>query len=72
LCELDDVDLSVQKDNLPVDRTSLDTSLVRDVHEIEVVEDLVDVLFPQSTGFGVSLVLSAMPSWLGTRVVSGS
>jgi hypothetical protein len=33
-----------QKDGLLVDHTSVDTSL-------EVVENLVDMLFPQSTGF---------------------
>jgi hypothetical protein len=30
----------------PVDRNSVDTSLVRGVHDIEVVEDPVDVVFP--------------------------
>jgi hypothetical protein len=49
------VDLSTQKDDFPVDRTSVDTLFVRGVHDIEVVKDLVGVLFPQSTGFGVSL-----------------
>jgi hypothetical protein len=42
----DVVDLAVQKNDLPVDRTSVDTSRQCDVHDIEVVEDLVDVLFP--------------------------
>jgi hypothetical protein len=57
VCEFEVVDLLTQKDDLPVDRTSADTSLVHGVHvhDIEVVEDLVDVIFPQSTGFGVSL-----------------
>jgi hypothetical protein len=49
----DVVDFSAQKDDLPVDRTLVDTSLVCVVHNNEVVENLVDVLFPQSTGFGV-------------------
>jgi hypothetical protein len=39
------VDLSAQKDDLPVDRTVVDASLVCGVRDIEVVEDLVDV-FP--------------------------
>jgi hypothetical protein len=49
----DVTDFSAQKDDLPVDRTSVDTSLVCVVHNNEVVENLVDVLFPRSTGFGV-------------------
>jgi hypothetical protein len=53
-CELDIVDLSTH--NLPVDRTSVHTSLVRCVHDdIELVEDIVDVILPQSTGFEASL-----------------
>jgi hypothetical protein len=51
----DVVDLSAQKDDLPVDRASVDTKLVCGVHDIEIVEDLVGVLYPQCTGFGVSL-----------------
>jgi hypothetical protein len=47
----DIVNLLAHKDDIPVDRTSVDTSLVCGVHNIEVVEDLADVLFPQSTGF---------------------
>jgi hypothetical protein len=39
------VDLSARKDNLPVDRTSVETSLLCGAHDIEVVEDLVSVLF---------------------------
>jgi hypothetical protein len=38
------VDLSAQKDDLPVDLTSVDTSFVCGVHVIEIVENLVDVL----------------------------
>jgi hypothetical protein len=38
-------DLSAQKDDLPVDRTLVDALLVCGVHDIEVVEDLVDVFF---------------------------
>jgi hypothetical protein len=59
--DFDVVNVSAQNEDLPVNRiylvdpTSVDTSLVRGVHDIEVVEDLVDVLFPQSTGFGLSL-----------------
>jgi hypothetical protein len=49
------VGLSAQKDGLPVDRTLVDASLVCGAHVIEVVEDLVDVLFTQSTGFMLSL-----------------
>jgi hypothetical protein len=50
----DVVDLSVQKDDIPVHRTSsVDTSLICGVHDIEVVQDLAGVLC--STGFGVSL-----------------
>jgi hypothetical protein len=49
------VDLSAQKDDLPVDRTWEDTSLVHGVHDIELVNDLVGVLFLHNTGFGVSL-----------------
>jgi hypothetical protein len=55
LCKLDVVALSAQKDDLPIDRTSVDASLVRAVSDIEAVENLVDVFFQQSTGFGVSL-----------------
>jgi hypothetical protein len=55
----DVVDLPVQKDVLPIDRTPLDTTIdtliVYGVHDIEIVEDLVDVLFPQCSGLGVSL-----------------
>jgi hypothetical protein len=50
------VDLSAQEDDFPVDLTLVDTSLVCGVlYDIEIVENLVDVLFPQCTGFGVSL-----------------
>jgi hypothetical protein len=49
------VNLSAHKDDLPVDRTSVKTSLVCDVHDIKIVVDLVDVIFPQCTDFGVSL-----------------
>jgi hypothetical protein len=45
------VDLSVQKDDLPADLTSL----VCGVHVIEIVENLVGVFFPQCTGFRMSL-----------------
>jgi hypothetical protein len=41
----DVVDLAVQKNDLLVDCTSVDTSRQCDGHDIEVVEDLVDVLF---------------------------
>lgn len=37
---------STQKDDLPVDRLLVHTSLVCGVYDIEVVEDLVDALFP--------------------------
>jgi hypothetical protein len=56
------VDLSTQKDDLSVDLTSVDTSLVCGVHDIEIVENLVDVLFPQCTGFRVSL--QGLEHWL--------
>ncbi len=49
------VDLPAQKDDSSVDFTSVDTSLVCGVQDIEIVENLVDVLFPQTTAFGVSL-----------------
>lgn len=51
----DIVDLLAQKDDLPVDHTSVDTSLVYGVYDIEAVEDLVDVSFSQCTGLEVSL-----------------
>jgi hypothetical protein len=41
--ELDVFDLSAQKINLLDDRTSVYTSLVCTVHDIEVIEDLLDV-----------------------------
>jgi uncharacterized protein YggT (Ycf19 family) len=40
---------------ITIDLPSVDTSPMCGVHVIEIVEDLVDMLFPQSTGFGVSL-----------------
>jgi hypothetical protein len=46
------VGLSAQEDDLPVDRTSVHASLVCGVLNIEVVDD---PIFPQSTGFGLSL-----------------
>jgi hypothetical protein len=49
------VELPAQKDDLSVNLTSVDTSLVCDVHDIEIVENHVDVLFQQCTGFGVAL-----------------
>jgi hypothetical protein len=48
-----DVDLSAQKDDIPVDLTLIDVSLVCSAHDSEVVEDLVDVFFSQRTGFGL-------------------
>jgi hypothetical protein len=60
--ESDVVNLSAQRDDLPVDHTSVDTSLVCGIHDVEVVEDLVDVLFPQSTGFGVSCKITSTGS----------
>jgi hypothetical protein len=42
----DVVDLSAKKDDNPVDCTSVDTSRVCGAQDIEIVEDLVDVLFP--------------------------
>jgi hypothetical protein len=47
--------LSAQKDDLPVDRTSVDTSLMCGVHDIEVVVNLPGVLLTQRTSFKVSL-----------------
>ena len=38
----DGVDLSVEKENFPVYRITVDTSFVCGVHDIEVVENLVD------------------------------
>jgi hypothetical protein len=49
LREFDVVDLSAQKDDLPVDRTSVGTSLVRGVHDIE---DLVHVLSHRASAPG--------------------
>jgi hypothetical protein len=49
------VDLSAPKDDLTIDCISVHTSLVCGVLEIEVVEDPVGALFPQITGFGLSL-----------------
>jgi hypothetical protein len=46
MCKLDVVDLLAQKDDLSIDRTSVNASLVRGVHDIEAVEDLLDVVFP--------------------------
>jgi hypothetical protein len=57
-----------QKDDLSVDLTSADTSLVCGVHDIEIVENLVDVLFPQCTGFGVSL--QGLEHWKYQRAVN--
>jgi hypothetical protein len=51
----DVVDLSAQKDDLPIDRTSVDNTLGCGVHDIVIEMDFVDVLFPQCTDFGVSL-----------------
>jgi hypothetical protein len=51
----DIVDFVAQKDDIPVDRTSIESSYVCDVHDIEVVKNLVDALFPRGTGFGASL-----------------
>ncbi len=41
----DVVDLSVEKDDVPVDRISVDSLLLCDVNGIEVVEVLVDMQF---------------------------
>jgi hypothetical protein len=48
----DVVDYSAQKDDIPVDRTSVDASLVCVVYDIEVVENLVDVLSHRAPASG--------------------
>jgi hypothetical protein len=58
------VDLSAQKSDL----TSVDTSLVCGVHDIEIVENVVDVLVPQYTGFGMSL--QGLEHWQYQRAVN--